>query len=91
MGHCIEAFIAQPETLQPLATRYRHTHIIPLEQGWSLLPLIDDLYDEIHNYAPHTPDPYEELWRLTQRLEQIAMELSAHGMIAYIETEYHGG
>lgn len=90
MGHAIQAFIAREEVLRAAAARLGNAHVAPLGQGFALVPLTDDLHDEVTE--PGSGAAYEgRLWKLSSALARLAAEWSRQGPVAYVETEYFGG
>ena len=87
MGHSVQAFIAKAAVLQEAAKWLKGVHVIPLAQGYSLLPLTDELCDGVLGEKPRLDKPYWEFWRLSPELAQFAAALSKSGPVAYIETE----
>lgn len=85
MGHYIHGFIAKTDALQHAALTLTDARCVPLDLGFSFLPVTDSLVAESDN-APH-----DILHCLSSRLIQWAELASKESPIAYIETEYHGG
>ena len=51
MGHHIQAFVGGKEVLDAIYSKYGQSKVIPLRQGFFLLPLTDELYDAIDEVA----------------------------------------
>ncbi len=90
MGYELRALVGKRSLLEQHATRYQHTVMAKLRQGIALIPLSEDLPDEIQCLVDE-PQPFEELWFLGSRVAKWAEEISKEGPIAYVEAEYHGG
>jgi hypothetical protein len=92
MGHAVQALII-PAALSSMAlTELRHTRSVPLRQGFRIVPNTNGAFDALRERFPSLSDPaVPEFWKLSGPLMHVVELLSAHGVIAYIETEYFGG
>jgi len=89
MGYNLKAFIGQVERLEPVTTRFKNAKLIPLTEQIALIPMTDDLFNEINDYRVNNNiDGYEYL---TTDIESEIIETINIGLIAYIEVEYFGG
>ena len=86
MGYYLQALIGKMEELGKHKTKFQHLRVITLPQGMVLIPLTDDLYDEIGS-----GDEIDRFQKLSPAVEQWAMEISRDTPIAYIEAEFFGG
>lgn len=90
MGHSIQAFIGKTTVLAVKTPHLQHAHVVDLAQEFSLLPVTDELHDEV--IVPGKLDlPYPEFWKLSCGLLRLALDMSRDGPVAYVETDYHGG
>src|SRR5262249_5112275 len=90
MGHRIQAFISREELLREITQHYPTAVVIPLPQGFGILPVTEQLYDELPN--PQHPDEADDRFLyLGPKLHQIGKAFSAKAPLAYVETEYFGG
>lgn len=90
MGHHIEAFIARLDVLQKGLKDPGAAPVIPLAQGFGLLPLSDAL-EKAMGDGGDAENPYAEFWRLSAPLAGLGKEISEAGKVAYVETDYFGG
>lgn len=90
MGHHIEAFIARLAVLQQGFKYPAAAPLIPLAQGFALLPVTDAL-EKAPGDGGEAENPYTEFWRLSGPLAGLGKEISEAGKVAYVETDYFGG
>ena len=92
MGHCIQVFVGRKEVLDAIYSKYGQSKVIPLRQGFFLLPLIDELYDSIdevadkHDYL--SSDGFEFL---SPKITKLLLDFSDAKGLVYLETDYFGG
>lgn len=89
MGHHIHAVVGKADVLRSIAQELGLVGVVPLAQGFGLVPIREEDADRFHESAAGTDQPDFE-WLLpgfAKRLRQA----SADTPLAYIETEYHGG
>jgi hypothetical protein len=92
MSHYIRVIIAREKLIQRLADTWQTAHIISLKQDFCLIPLTDELHDEIiSEYPPESGEGLEEFILLSPPIQAILANHSQSGPIAYIETDYFGG
>src|SRR5262245_10150396 len=90
MGHHLQAFISQEELLREIARHYPTAIVIPLSQGFGMLPVTEPFYDGLPN--PQPPDKADNRFLyLGPKLRQIGKAFSVKAPLAYVETEYFGG
>jgi hypothetical protein len=89
MGYILFALIGKEPELQKIASKFKKAKISMLEQGIGIIPMTEDLYDEINNFE--TSDDVKPFAFLTSNTQGKILELTTTGMIAYVEAEYHGG
>ncbi len=88
MGYRLEAVIALTEQLKSRVGQ-RHAHLVLLEQGFCLIPVVRNLYDEVNMFAePEVPDGFV---LLSAGLLVWLEKLSLGGTVAYVEADFHGG
>lgn len=91
MGHAIQAIVLAPGVAirDPEPS---HLVTVALPQGFALVPLTDELFDELRTlYPSEEPDPHAEFWKLSAPVLRFVLRLSRGGAVAYLETEYSGG
>lgn len=88
MGYTLEAVIG-PATVLSVITRDQAGAVIaPLRQGLSLVPMTDELFDELTDGSPNRPP---EFWKFPGGFARVLCSWSSHGPIAYVEADYFGG
>src|SRR5262245_29013499 len=88
MGYYLQAFIGRKPGLQSIASNYHHAKIVELEQGIAIIPMTDELYDEINKLMPS-----ENIGRfmfMKINVENEILGLTRGAEIGYIEADYHG-
>lgn len=94
MTHSIRVYIAKTEHLETGTRHLEHAQVVALEHGFSLLPVTDELYEEVCPQGQNRnerSESYEEFYELNPELERLGLALSEEGAVAYVETDYHGG
>ena len=92
MGHTIEAFILPQALASAALLEMPGARTIPLPQGLCLVPVTDQVFDDLRERYPEVLDPpSEEFWMLSGPLIRAVENISLHGVIAYVETDYFGG
>ena len=92
MAYNVEALIARSETLKSGGETLRHARVVPLPQGLTLVPVTDELHDEIGALvAIGGDDPHPEFYKLSPTLAEFARRLSDSAPVAYFEADYFGG
>lgn len=86
MGYYLQAVIGKQQTLAQHAPEFQQARIVPLAQGIAIIPLTDDLYDEIADGGE-----VDHFYKLSPGIEEWALRLSAVAPVAYIEAESFGG
>ncbi len=87
MGHCMKALIGRNETIEKLGMT-----AIPLPQGYSMIHLTDELFDQITESSGITDTlNCSELVLFTSAISRLMETYSAHSLLAYVETDYFGG
>ena len=92
MGHAIQALLIREASVSLLAEVLPHTRAISIDQGIRLVPITDATFDTLRDRFPNLQDPPDpEFWKLSGPIAFVAEQLSQHGPVAYVETEYFGG
>lgn len=92
MSHMIAAFVAERPAAEAVARAIGGAPIFRLRHdAFLVVPVTDDAFDAVFAARGESEPVNPEFWRLTQALAEIANECSAHGAIAYVETDYFGG
>ncbi|GAA4034791.1 hypothetical protein GCM10022409_19060 [Hymenobacter glaciei] len=89
MGYTLRAFVGRPPALKPLTEASPHAHLIPLQQGFGLIPLTDELFDALNNSSQG--EELAPFYFFTTFLETQVVALIGTQMVGYIEAEYFGG
>lgn len=92
MGHSIRAFIGKDDVIQKLSDDWIKARDIPLKQGYSMVCLTGDLFDDIMELSEAEDElNCSELTLFTTAIFDIMQEYSNNSMLAYIEADYFGG
>jgi hypothetical protein len=92
MGHVIATFVAKRHAAAALSRALGNAPVYKLNHPeFLLVPVGDDAFDALVAARGPSEPMGPEIWRLTERLMELARECSAHGPIAYGETDYFGG
>jgi hypothetical protein len=86
MAYVLQALIGKNQTLKADSVPFQHARIVLLKQGMAMIPLTDELWNEID--AGNT---IEGFGKLSIEIEQWAQQISNTGLVAYIEAEFFGG
>ncbi len=86
--HSVAALIAKREITREIADRFVMAKSIDLPQNMGLVPLTDELNDELVD-KPNTP--YKEFEFLNESVIEVLLDVSSLGKVGFIETEYFGG
>ena len=84
MGYYLQALIGHREILEQNVSDYQHARVVLLKQDLAIIPLTDELYEEIG-------DGPGLFYKLSASVEAWAEKLSAASPVAYIEAEFFGG
>ncbi len=92
MGHYIQCIIGKEKVIKELSDNWVYAHKVRLNSGFSLIPLTEELIDDMNELANVGSDPaFEEFQKLSKSIELVLKQNSYKEKIAYIETEYFGG
>jgi hypothetical protein len=67
---------------------YAHARLVPLGLSIWLLPMTDELHDEVRGDGLV---PMAGFWKLPAGFAEVLAAWSGHGPVAYVEAEYFGG
>lgn len=95
MSHVVRGLIAAAPVLGQAAGAFQHAQVRALAQGFALLLLSDEFYDELAatltDPGQNNRKPYPEIDGLSVSLADLGRRLSLQALIAYVETDYTGG
>lgn len=86
MGYYLQAIVSTQSVLEKHIFDYAGANVVPINQGHALIPVTDDLLDEIG--ADGASGKFE---KYTPALADWLNRISISGKVAYIEAEYFGG
>lgn len=89
MGYILQAFIGRQADLQIIADKYHKAQIVTVGQNISIVPMIEDLFDEINEVT--ISEEVNSFMFLTTKIEQSILKIIGTRLIGYIEAEYFGG
>lgn len=89
MGHFVTGIIVKESDVKEVASKIPFQYFHPLNQGFVIFPLTDDLIDA--NIPPPMNFCFEEFTYLSEELSRFLIDASTKSEILYIETEYFGG
>ncbi len=94
MGHFVQLIVGPRSALERVRARFPRAVAVDL-RGPACVPIEDELADAIARSVPSTTPPaLDEVAAMATHLAAVfglLVELSRHGPIGYVETEYHGG
>lgn len=89
MGYYLQAFICKQADTNIFTDNYDKAKNIEIGQGLSLIPMTEELFDQINNLVvSNSVDKFEYL---TDNIETKILQLIDDKKIAYVEAEYFGG
>ena len=92
VSHFIQAMIFSEPRLRTALAGLTQACICPLNQNKYLIPLTDELFDELQTlFQFDKSESHSEFWKLSSAVESFGKALSAEGPVVYVETEYFGG
>ena len=89
MGYKLEAYIGKDENLTPILKKFSESQKVELNNGVSMIPMTDELFDEINGTTSSLGISTFEF--LTENTEQKIIQLIKNQKVAYVESEFHGG
>jgi hypothetical protein len=89
MGYDLQAIVGR--RLLTGESQFSSVKVVPLKQGLDMIPVTDDLFDEIQGAYPNGGEPFPRFEKLTASIAKWVQDLSANGLVAYVEAEFFGG
>lgn len=89
MGYYLQAFICKQADSIVLTNRFDKAIKVSIGQGLDLIPLTEELFDQINNYQESLC--IENFEYLTENIEKEVLKAIEGKKFAYVEAEYHGG
>ena len=89
MGYYLSAFFGKTEELRKIQKTYKSANLIELHPCVSLIPLTEDLFDEINNFS--ATECLFNFEYLTTKSEDEILTMVTDITLAYVEAEYFGG
>ncbi len=91
--HSIRAIISSSNVIQRIADNWIHAELIVLQQGFSMILVIDDLFDDITELVNNKKvlNFEEYFYYFNSSINEFLESESKSCKIAYIETDYFGG
>ncbi|KRD58510.1 hypothetical protein ASE40_19475 [Flavobacterium sp. Root935] len=88
MGHCLQAFICTKTDSENFAKSFKNAISISLGQGIALVPMTEELFDEINN--SQTSGFIKNFKFINENIEEIILKIIENKKLAYVESEYFG-
>ena len=89
MGYYLRAFICKQADADIFTENFGKANNVVIGQGLSLIPMTEDLYDEINDFVVSVSvDKFEYL---TSNIETKVLQSIGKKKFAYVEAEYFGG
>ncbi len=88
MGYTLKAYIGKKENLSSIAKRFNAALIIDLNHGFSLVPMTEELFDEMNKLKASVGISTFVLFN--ENLEQKTIEIIQNKELAYIESDFFG-
>ena len=89
MGYTLRAFVGRAEALNPLVGMVPQAILVKLEQGFFLIPVMDELHDALNNFVQG--ESLLPFCFLTAHIETQVLTRISNECVGYIEAEYFGG
>jgi len=89
LGYNLKAYIGKDENLNPILEKYRESIKVNLNGGISMIPMTNELYDEINEMKSSSRISTFEF--LTENIEIKTIQIIENREIAYVESEFFGG
>lgn len=89
MGYTLRAFIGKRENLIPILEKFSNSQNVDLNNGISMIPMTDELFDEI-NQMKHSSG-ISKFEFLTENIEQKTIKIIGNQELAYVESDFFGG
>lgn len=89
MGYYLQAFICKQADTNIFTNNFDKAKNVVIGQGLSLIPMTEDLYDQINDFVvSNSVDKFEYL---TDNIEAKVLQLIGDKKVGYVEAEYFGG
>ena len=89
MGYFLKAFICKQSDTNIFIENFDKAKKVVIGQGLSLIPMTEELFDQINNFA--VSNSINNFEYLTESIEVKILQLIDNKKIAYVEAEYFGG
>jgi hypothetical protein len=89
MGYYLQAFICRQKDRECIKTKFDKAVSVDIGQGLSLIPMTEELFDQINNFE--ISPSIEDFEYLTENLESKILSVAENNLISYVEADYHGG
>jgi hypothetical protein len=89
MGYSLQAFICKASDAICLTNKFDSAAATDLGQELSLIPMTEDLFDQINNFQ-NSP-PIDGFIYLTENVEKEILLAIGNKLFTYIEADYYGG
>ena len=89
MGYTLKAYIGRKESLTPILEKYTESKLVELNSDISMIPLTEELFDEINQMEISTKLMGFEF--LNQNIENRILKVIGSKEVAYVESEFFGG
>jgi len=89
MGYSLKAYLGKEENLNPILEKYSESKKVNLNEGISMIPMTDELFDEINEMKPSSGISTFEF--LTENIENKTIQIIENREVAYVESEFFGG
>ena len=91
MAHFIYAIVAENDVATRIHSDWPQLKRYNAGDKHSIFPIEQDMIDQRAGSAYSPPQESKTLIYLTDTFRNILLDLSQHGRLCYLETEYHGG
>ncbi|WP_144128247.1 hypothetical protein [Catellatospora sichuanensis] len=88
MSYDLQAVIGAEEVLREVAAQQPGAVVVPLRQGFALIPMTDELFDSA---TDGSRGDGLRFWKLPGGFEHVLADWSTAGPLGYVEAGYAGG
>jgi hypothetical protein len=88
MGYFLQALIGKSQTLKANVSLFQNARIVLLEHDIAIIPITDELCEEIDAINQIEVEGFN---KLSPKIEEWAMRISATGLVAHVVAEFFGG
>ncbi|MFL9485583.1 hypothetical protein ACI6Q2_22570 [Chitinophagaceae bacterium LWZ2-11] len=89
MGYYLQAFVGKQNDLEIIKDNFSVTVLRELGQGLCLIPMTEQLFDQINNYV--SSNEISSFKYLTENVEREILKCINNKELAYVEADYFGG